>query len=122
MARTMLVIDDSAHARQVCRLAGRSVGVETLEARDAFEGRRAALEGGHGLMLVSSSLPGSDGLTLLEHLRGVGVTTPAALIAPACAGFDGAALASLGVLGVLARPLDARGVVSMLEGASRRAA
>jgi hypothetical protein len=26
------------------------------------------------------------------------------------------------VLGVLARPLDARGVVSMLEGASRRAA
>lgn len=77
---TVILVDDDpavAHAVQF------SFDLEGLEVR-SYSDAESLLESGDtpasGCLVVDQNLPGMSGLSLLEHLRGLGVQLPAILI------------------------------------------
>lgn len=69
-ATYILVADANPLAGEVCRRAARSLGHTAIVVRDGGEALEKVRENGPpSLVVVSSSLPGMDGLTLLGKLR-----------------------------------------------------
>lgn len=69
MAKTVMIVDDSASLRQVVRMALSGAGYEVIEAGDGQE----ALErlNGHKVQLVVSdvNMPRMDGITFVKTLK-----------------------------------------------------
>lgn len=71
---TILIIEDENHLRHdVSELLGFS-GFTTLEAEDGLAGIRLAEEYLPDLILCDITMPGMDGLQVLEHLRANALT------------------------------------------------
>lgn len=69
MAKTILIVDDSASLRQVVGIALRGAGYETLEAGDGREGL-AALAGRKVHLIISDvNMPNMDGITFVQEVK-----------------------------------------------------
>jgi two-component system chemotaxis response regulator CheY len=70
MAKTVLIVDDSASLRTVVRMALQRAGYDVLEAGDGVEGL-AQLEGAGKVHLIVSdvNMPRMDGITFLTQVK-----------------------------------------------------
>lgn len=70
MAKTILIVDDSASLRQVVHIALQGAGYEVLEASDGLEGL-ARLETASRVHLIISdvNMPNMDGLSFLRAVK-----------------------------------------------------
>ena len=70
MAKTILIVDDSASLRQVARIALEGAGYEVLEAGDGVQGL-AQLQAAPRVHLIISdvNMPNMDGITFLKNIK-----------------------------------------------------
>ena len=69
MAKTIMIIDDSASLRQVVGIALTSAGYEVLEARDGQDALDKLTGIKIHLMLCDVNMPNLDGISFLKALR-----------------------------------------------------
>ena len=70
MAKTILVVDDSASLRQVVGIALRGAGYDVIEGSDGRDAL-AKLTGQKVHLIISDvNMPNMDGLTMAEKIRG----------------------------------------------------
>src|SRR5580700_831539 len=75
MPRLLLIEDDKETADEIAAELG-DRGFDVSWAADGIEGLAKARSGGADAMIVDRLLPGMDGLTIIETLRGEGIRTP----------------------------------------------
>jgi two-component system chemotaxis response regulator CheY len=69
MAKTIMIVDDSASLRQVVSIALKGAGYETLEACDGKDAL-AKLNGSKVHLVISDvNMPNMDGITFLKELK-----------------------------------------------------
>ncbi|MEY2342321.1 response regulator [Acidithiobacillus sp. IBUN Pt1247-S3] len=70
MAKTILIVDDSASLRQVVAIALKSAGYEVVEAGDGVQGL-AQLQAAQKIHLIISdvNMPNMDGITFLKNIK-----------------------------------------------------
>jgi two-component system, OmpR family, response regulator len=83
----LLLIEDDDKAAAHLREGLAPEGHVVERAADGRAGLLAAASGGYDVLIIDRMLPGLDGLTLLQTLRGAGVQTPA-LFLTALGGLD----------------------------------
>jgi len=71
MAKTILIIDDSASIRQMVAFTLKTEGYIVIEADDGVEGIAQAKAHAIDLVLTDQNMPNMDGLTLIKTLRGL---------------------------------------------------
>ncbi len=76
----ILVVDDEAEMRSRLRAALESRGYQVETAADGDEALDCAATAGHDLILLDIMLPGTDGFSVLEHLRRTGIDTPVLIL------------------------------------------
>jgi len=69
MAKTVLVVDDSASIRQMVSFTLKSQGYAVVEAADGQDGLDKAKANSVNLVLTDQNMPRLDGLTLIRSLR-----------------------------------------------------
>src|SRR3984957_1080203 len=75
MPRLLLIEDDKETADEITAELG-DHGFDVSWAADGIEGLAKARSGGADAMVIDRLLPGMDGLTIIETLRGEGIRTP----------------------------------------------
>jgi len=75
MPRLLLIEDDKETADEIAAELG-DRGFDVTWAADGIEGLSKARSAGADAMIVDRLLPGMDGLTIIETLRGEGIRTP----------------------------------------------
>lgn len=69
MAKTILMVDDSASLRQVVSIALKGAGYDVIEANDGNDGI-AKLDGNKINLIISDvNMPGMDGLTMVTEIK-----------------------------------------------------
>ena len=105
---TVLIIDDEAPIRLLCRVNLEAEGMEVLEAADGPGGLELARTERPDIVLLDVMMPGLDGPGTLQAMRetprmaDVPVVFMTAKVQPQ----EIANLRSLGALGVIAKPFD----------------
>jgi len=70
MAKTILIVDDSASMRTVVKLTLTRAGYDVLEAGDGQEGLAALEKAGKVNLIVSDvNMPNMDGITFVSHVK-----------------------------------------------------
>ena len=69
MAKTILVIDDSASIRQMVTFTLRSLGYGVTDAVDGQDGLDKAKANNFNLVITDQNMPRMDGLTFIKSLR-----------------------------------------------------
>lgn len=72
MPRTILVVDDDPHIRQLLVFAFGKAGLDTLEARDGEEAIAQVEVNAPDLVILDINMPRMDGLEVCRRLRAVG--------------------------------------------------
>ncbi|ABS01823.1 response regulator [Kineococcus radiotolerans] len=109
MARTVLVVDDEPHLRELAALSLERVGgFAVLTAGSAEECLAAVAEHGPDLVLLDAMMPGTDGPGTLARLRAApaGAAVPVVFLTASVQRHQVAQLGALDVLGVLSKPFD----------------
>jgi len=76
----VLLVEDEPRIHDFVRSALEADGVELESATDGLAGLRAALRGGHDLIVLDIMLPGADGLSVLRAIRRSRPTTPVLML------------------------------------------
>jgi len=71
MAKTILIVDDSAAIRQMVAFTLKSAGYAVIEAEDGQEALIKAKGQVISLVLTDQNMPNMDGLSLVKTLRGL---------------------------------------------------
>lgn len=71
MAKTIMIVDDSASIRQVVSLTLRGAGYEVLEAGDGKEALTKLRGQKIGLFISDVNMPNMDGISLVRALKGL---------------------------------------------------
>ena len=69
MAKSILVVDDSASMRQMVRLALTGAGYEVTAAEDGAIALEKARAAAHHMVLTDLNMPNMDGLGLIREVR-----------------------------------------------------
>lgn len=69
MAKTIMVVDDSASLRQVVSIALKGAGFDVIEACDGKDGLSKINGQKIHLIISDVNMPNMDGITLIRHLR-----------------------------------------------------
>jgi two-component system OmpR family response regulator len=69
MGKTILVVDDDSHIREVIRFALSKAGLDVLEASNGEEALAIVDRGGPDLMILDITMPEMDGLEVCRALR-----------------------------------------------------
>ncbi|HTN13181.1 MAG TPA: response regulator, partial [Sphingomonadaceae bacterium] len=72
MPRTVLLVDDDPHIRQVLVFALGKAGMETIEATDGEEALAMVAEHAPDLVVLDINMPRMDGLEVCRRLRAEG--------------------------------------------------
>jgi CheY-like chemotaxis protein len=108
-AKRILVVDDEDDIREVAQLSLEMVGGwEVLTASSGAEAVRRAAEERPDAILLDVMMPGMDGPTTFQQLRGDPATAaiPVILLTAKVQPADRRRFVDLGVAGVLAKPFD----------------
>jgi len=70
MAKTILIVDDSASIRQMVAFTLKTVGYTVIEAADGADGLVQANTHDIDLVLTDQNMPNMDGITMVKTLRG----------------------------------------------------
>jgi len=81
--KTLLIVDDDADLRSAVQEQLQAEGFAALEAADAAEGVRAAVEQKPDLVLLDVDLPDMDGREACREMRRRGVTAPIVMLTAA---------------------------------------
>jgi CheY-like chemotaxis protein len=118
MTRRVLIIDDDATIREITAITLTHVaGYEVSSAASGAEGVASAQADAPDAILLDVMMPGMDGPSTLEQLRG-DVTTcdvPVVFLTAKVQPSERARLEGLGVRGVIAKPFDAMQLVGDLN-------
>jgi len=78
MAKTILIVDDSASIRQMVAFTLKTDGYNVIEAADGKDGLAQANAHDIDLVLTDQNMPNMDGITFVKSLRGLPkfATTP----------------------------------------------
>lgn len=121
MPRTVLVVDDDPHIRQLLVFALGKAGLDTLEAEDGEAG--LALAGRHGpnLVILDINMPRMDGLEVCRRLRAEG-DVPILFLSSRDDEIDRVLGIELGADDYVVKPFSPREVVARVMAILRRTA
>jgi len=111
----VLVVDDDAVTRRIVTLALTPRGCRVEEAGDADEGLRAARNTSFDVLLVDLRMPKRDGTELIRELERDYSRGQMVLISALPELAEGDALADLGGVPLLPKPLTTNGLVACVE-------
>jgi DNA-binding response OmpR family regulator len=115
--KTILLIDEDAHARATLRVALETVGFTVGEAANRQEGERTTLRIKPDAILAELMMEPHDGDgTVSERLKAAGSTVPLYIVSTAGEALIGSVgLHELGISGVFLKPIDAAVVIQTLK-------
>lgn len=114
MKTTVLIVEDNPMNMELATDLLEIAGFSVIQARNAEDGIRLALEAQPRIVLMDLSLPGMDGLTAMQRMKSLPQTQNlpiVALTAHAMKGDEEAALEA-GFDGYLQKPIDTRTLAS----------
>lgn len=117
--RVLLIEDDGGIAGEITEEL-ESRGFAVTHIADGPEGLRAALAGGSDVMIVDRMLPGLDGLTLIETMRGRGLRTPVLVLSALSAVDDRVSGLKAGGDDYLTKPFAMEELLARTEALLRR--
>jgi DNA-binding response OmpR family regulator len=117
MAQTILVIEDDADIRRGLCLLLQSRGFATEAAADAVTGHAAAVRTRPALILLDLSLPGGDGMAVLQRLKSRPNTSaiPVIMLTARDPQRHEAAARAAGAVGFFQKPVDTDRLVAAIE-------
>jgi DNA-binding response OmpR family regulator len=115
--RTILLVDNDAHARAALRIVLEAADFSVGEAANDHEGERTALRVKPDAILAELITDtGGDGRMLSERLLASGSTIPCYIVSAAADALMGSVgLHEIGVAGVFLKPIDAAIVIQTLR-------
>jgi len=115
-ARTVLIIEDDTQVRQFITLLLELEGFNTLQAIDGDKGLRLARKERVALVLLDLRLPGRDGWSVLEEIKGdTNLRNIPVIVFTASAGVESRDQAlSMGAAEYLTKPLSAASLMESI--------
>jgi DNA-binding response OmpR family regulator len=114
--KTILLIDEDAHARAALRNALEGAGFTVGEAANDREGERTALRVRPDAILAELMMAHDAGKTLSERLSAAGSAVPFYIVSTAADTLiGGVGLKELGISGVFLKPVDTAIVIQTLK-------
>ena len=101
---SILIAEDEERIASFVEKGLRAAGFSTQRAADGPAALEGALTGDHALMVLDIGLPGMDGFTVLEQLRGQGSTLPVIILTARTSGADTVAGLSGGANDYMPKP------------------
>ncbi|MCP3736238.1 response regulator transcription factor [Sphingomonas sp. RP10(2022)] len=124
MPRTVLIVDDDPHIRQLLVFALDKAGLATLEAADGEAGLAMAEAHGPSLVVLDINMPRMDGLEVCRRLRGAkgsgGGDTPILFLSSRDDEIDRVLGIELGADDYVVKPFSPREVVARVMAILRR--
>ena len=113
----VLVIDDEAPIRLLCRVNLEAEGIEVLEAADGRSGLNLAREQHPDVVLLDVMMPGLDGFEVTRRLRSNAATrtTPVILLTARAQASDIARGLAAGADDYVRKPFDARDLADRVD-------
>ncbi len=121
MPRTVLVVDDDPHIRQLLVFALGKAGLDTLEAEDGEAGLALAERHGPNLVILDINMPRMDGLEVCRRLRREG-DLPILFLSSRDDEIDRVLGIELGADDYVTKPFSPREVVARVMAILRRTA
>ncbi len=103
----ILIVDDSTLTQAFAQSVLQSMGHTIILAQDGVEGLAIAREENPDIIISGLSLPALDGLSVFRILREEGCRAPFIVIGEMQSDTTRTTCAELGVVGSIARPIDA---------------
>ena len=118
----VVVVDDERNIRRTLSmvLEGEGYVVETFESAEAFEPRLS--QGKIDVVLLDVRLPGIDGLTMLEKIRGSHAEIPVIMISGHASIEDAVSAMNIGAADFMEKPLSRERVLVTVQNAIERRA
>lgn len=121
MPRTVLLVDDDPHIRQVLAFAFGKAGMQVIEATDGVEALARAAECAPDLVVLDINMPAMDGLEVCRRLR-AGGTVPILFLSSRDDEIDRVLGIELGADDYVVKPFSPREVVARSNAILRRTA
>lgn len=121
MPRTILVVDDDPHIRQLLVFALAKAGLETIEAEDGEAALAAAKDHEPDLVVLDINMPRMDGIEVCRRLRATG-DLPILFLSSRDDEIDRVLGIELGADDYVTKPFSPREVVARVMAILRRAA
>ena len=119
MPRTVLVVDDDPHIRQLLIFALNKAGLDTLEAEDGEAALVTVAEHEPDLVVLDINMPRMDGLEVCRRLRASG-DTPVLFLSSRDDEIDRVVGIELGADDYVVKPFSPREVVARVQAVLRR--
>jgi two-component system OmpR family response regulator len=119
MPRTVLLVDDDPHIRQVLAFAFAKAGMQVVEATDGVEALARAAECAPDLVVLDINMPAMDGLEVCRRLRAEG-EVPILFLSSRDDEFDRVLGIELGADDYVVKPFSPREVVARSNAILRR--
>lgn len=121
MPRTVLLVDDDPHIRQVLAFAFDKAGMQVIEAADGVEALARAADSGPDLVILDINMPAMDGLEVCRRLRAES-EVPILFLSSRDDEFDRVLGIELGADDYVVKPFSPREVVARANAILRRTA
>ena len=118
--KILLVEDDPDLSRALSRTLEKR-GYTVTPCFDGIEAFRLIRQGGHEVILLDLSIPGEDGLHLLQRMRNAGIDTPVLVLTARSSVGDRIAGLNAGGDDYLSKPFDLGELEARIRALSRRA-
>jgi DNA-binding response OmpR family regulator len=118
---TVLVIDDEAPIRLLCKVNLEAEGMNVLEAADGTTGLAVSRTDPPDVVLLDVMMPGLDGLAVLRRLRDAGQRVPVIMLTARGDEADRVVGLELGADDYVAKPFSPREVAARVKAILRRA-
>jgi two-component system chemotaxis response regulator CheY len=117
MAKTILIIDDSASIRQMVAFALKTEGYTVIEAADGVDGLAKANAHAIDLVLTDLNMPNMDGYELVKALRGLPKygATPVLMLTTESANEQKTQGKEAGATGWLVKPFDPQRLLDVVK-------
>ena len=116
----ILVIEDDPEISAFVARGLRRAGFEVEQAHDGVSGFQKARNAGYDAAIVDLMLPGMDGLSIIQGLRGEGVKTPVIVLSAKRSTDEKVACLRSGADDYLAKPFDFPELLARVEALLRR--
>ena len=120
MPRSVLVVDDDPHIRQLLVFALGKAGFDTAEAADGEAALAAVAADRPDLVVLDINMPRMDGLEVCRRLRGSGGDTPVLFLSSRDDEIDRVVGIELGADDYVCKPFSPREVVARVQAVLRR--